>query len=92
MQHLVISYDIACQRRRVRVAQLLLDHGERVQESVYELRLRVGEWPALVRQLNQLIDPVADQWRVWPLCTADSADALELGVACAHPADQAIVV
>jgi CRISPR/Cas system-associated endoribonuclease Cas2 len=36
----------------VRVAQLLLNHGERVQESVYELRLRVGEWPALVRQLR----------------------------------------
>jgi len=92
MQHLVISYDIACQRRRVRVAQFLLDHGERVQESVYELRLRVGEWPALVRQLNQLIDPVADQWRAWPLCAADSADAVELGAASAHPADRAIVV
>lgn len=92
MQHLVISYDIACQRRRVRVAQLLLDHGERVQESVYELRLRVGEWPVLARQLDQLIDPVADQWRVWPLCAADSADALELGAPSPHPVDGAIVV
>ncbi len=92
LQHWVVSYDIGDTRRRVKAAQLLLDHGERVQESVYELRLHPGDWKRLTSRLNRLIDPVQDQWRAWPLCANDRADALELGQPSPHPAQQAIVV
>lgn len=92
LQHWVVSYDIGDTRRRVKAAQLLLDHGERVQESVYELRLHPGDWKRLTSRLNRLIDPIQDQWRAWPLCANDRADALELGQPSPHPAQQAIVV
>lgn len=92
MQRLVISYDISCPRRRRRANRLLLDHGERVQESVFELLLRPADWRRLSRQLDTLIDPVADQWRSWPLCRADHADTLELGAASPHPKDGVVIV
>ena len=92
LEHWVVSYDIGDARRRVKAAQLLLDHGERVQESVYELRLHPGDWKRLSRRLNRLIDPVRDQWRAWPMCANDRADALELGQPSPHPPQQAIVV
>lgn len=92
MQCWIVSYDISCPNRRIHVAQCLLDHGERVQESVYELRLRTGQWQQLSRELLHLIDPLTDQWRAWPLCANDRADAVEFGVASTHPVDKAVVV
>lgn len=88
----VVSYDIASPSRRRRVVQCLLDHGERVQESVYELLLREGEWGVLCGVLNGLIDPVEDQWRAWPLCEADHADAIQLGLPSPEPPTHAVVV
>ena len=92
LQHWVVSYDIASQRERNRAARLLLDHGERVQESVFELRLHPSQWTALQAQLDALMDPVSDQWRAWPLCASDCADMVELGLAARHPAQGAVVV
>lgn len=90
--HWLISYDIADARTRLKVAQLLLNHGERVQESVYELRLHPGQWQRLRQRLNRLIDPVRDQWRAYPLCVQDLADAIEMGLPASHPAQQAILI
>jgi CRISPR-associated protein Cas2 len=92
MQRFLVSYDIACPRRRIKVARLLLDHGERVQESVFELALRAGEWPRVCQALDRLIDPVADQWRAWPLCAADRQDAVQLGASSPAPPEGAVVV
>lgn len=88
----VVSYDIGCQRRRQKAARYLLDHGERVQESVYELLLRRGEWEVLCGVLDGLIDPVEDQWRAWPLCEADHADAIQLGLPSPEPPTRAVIV
>ncbi|WP_119157602.1 CRISPR-associated endonuclease Cas2 [Caldimonas tepidiphila] len=92
MQRVLVSYDIGSPRRRAKAARLLCDHGVRVQESVYELALRAGEWTAVCRALDRLIDPVADQWRAWPLCAADRADAVQLGAASPAPIQGAVVV
>ncbi len=91
-RRIVVSYDIACQRRRAKIAQLLLDHGERVQESVFELALREGEWATVRRALDEMIDPVADHWRAWPLCVQDRADARQLGLPRPAPLAGAVVV
>lgn len=92
LQRWVVSYDIANQRRRMRAAQYLLDHGERVQESVYEVLLHPGEWKRLTHKLNRLIDPIADQWRAWPLCAADHADVREWGLPSQHPHAGPVIV
>jgi CRISPR-associated endonuclease Cas2 len=92
LAHWLVSYDIADARTRLKAAQLLLNHGERVQESVYELRLHPGQWQRLKRRLTRLIDPEQDQWRAYPLCVQDRADAIELGVPARHPPQQALLV
>jgi CRISPR-associated protein Cas2 len=92
MLRILLSFDIACPRRRRRAGRYACDHGERVQESVFDLWITPADWQQLQRRLDDPIDPVQDQWRVWPLCANDLGDAVEIGQAAPHPATQAIVV
>jgi len=64
----VITYDIADDRRREDVATLLSGYGPRVQLSVFECDLRNRrEAASLQSKLRELIDPVEDQVRLYPL-------------------------
>lgn len=64
----VIAYDITDPARLRRVARLLADHGQRVQESVFECDLDVIALLSLRRQLCDTIDLAADSIRYYPLC------------------------
>lgn len=66
----VIAYDVACDRRRERVARLLEACGERVQYSVFEAEMRHDELAHLVDALASELAPPADRLRVWRLCGA----------------------
>lgn len=92
MLRLLLSYDIAHPKRRLKASQCLLDHGERVQESVFDLLISPQDWARLRQDLDALLDPVHDQWRAWPLCAQDRADAIELGLPADHPPEQAVVI
>jgi len=64
----LIAYDVNVQtvegRRRLRhVAKLCLDHGPRVQNSVFECLLDPAGWVALQNQLQNEIDPAQDSLR-----------------------------
>jgi CRISPR-associated protein Cas2 len=64
----VVTYDIADDRRREDVATLLSGYGPRVQLSVFECDLGTRrEVAALRSKLRELIDPVEDQIRLYPL-------------------------
>lgn len=64
----VVTYDIADGRRRENVATLLSGYGPRVQLSVFECDLRTRrEAAALQAKIRELIDPVEDQVRLYPL-------------------------
>ena len=64
----VVTYDIADDRRREDVATVLSGYGPRVQLSVFECDLRTGREAAALRsKLRELIDPVEDQVRLYPL-------------------------
>ena len=68
MMRYVVTYDIADDRRREDVATLLSGYGPRVQLSVFECDLRTRrEAAALQAKLRELIDPVEDQVRLYPL-------------------------
>ena len=69
----VICYDIADNRRRNRVANVLLGYGERVQESVFECHLDNSLLRRLQAELLPLVDPDADRLRYYPLCGKDVA-------------------
>lgn len=64
----VVAYDIADDGRREDVATLLSGYGPRVQLSVFECDLRTRREAAVLRsKLRELIDPVEDQVRLYPL-------------------------
>jgi len=64
----LITYDIADDQRREDIATLLSGYGPRVQLSVFECDLRSRQEAAGLRaKLRELISPVEDQIRSYPL-------------------------
>lgn len=57
MQLRVVSYDIADDRRRRKIAAVLEERAARVQESVFEARLTDRGAAALMRELRALTAP-----------------------------------
>lgn len=64
----VIAYDIADDRRRNGVSNLLADHGVRVNYSVFECELEGDELERLQGQLSQLIEDREDRIVFYRLC------------------------
>jgi CRISPR-associated endonuclease Cas2 len=57
---LLVAYDIADDRRRNEVAELLQRHGDRVQYSVFIVDGRPAQFVRLERQLARAIHPNED--------------------------------
>jgi len=68
MAVVVVSYDIADDRRRRRIFKLMQDYGSRVQYSVFECLLDDTQFRELRRQVKALIRPKEDNVRYYPLC------------------------
>jgi CRISPR-associated protein Cas2 len=69
---MLVAYDVSTEtlagRRRLRrVARACLDHGQRVQNSVFECEVDPGQWTALRERLVSEIDPTADSLRFYRL-------------------------
>ena len=64
----LISYDIVDDDRRLQVARILLDSGQRVQYSVFEARVDPGSLTTLKEQLRAAIDEEEDSIRVYRIC------------------------
>jgi CRISPR-associated protein Cas2 len=78
----VISYDIADDRRRLKVAQTLLDFGgERVQRSVFECYITERNYERLQRGLRRHLDIEEDSVRFYVLCEHCRAQVNLWGVA-----------
>jgi CRISPR-associated protein Cas2 len=69
----VISYDIADDRRRSRLASALLDFGKRVQESVFVANLDDELARRMRERVVKLIDPRWDRVHIFELCQACAA-------------------
>jgi CRISPR-associated protein Cas2 len=64
----IVSYDIADDKRRSKVAKTLKDFGERVQKSVFECLLDKGNLQRMVKKLEKYVDENEDSIRVYQLC------------------------
>lgn len=69
---MLVTYDVstvsAAGRRRLRrVARTCLDHGQRVQNSVFECEVDPAQWATLRRALLDEIDPHEDSLRFYAL-------------------------
>lgn len=68
----LVTYDVntetAAGRKRLRkVAKACVDHGQRVQNSVFECLLDAAQYVVFKAQLAALIDPDADSLRFYQL-------------------------
>jgi CRISPR-associated protein Cas2 len=63
-----ICYDASGNHRRLKVAKLLEDFGERVQYSVFEANVEREELDRLKRRAMSILDPEEDFLRIYPLC------------------------
>jgi CRISPR-associated protein Cas2 len=69
---MLVAYDVntettAGKRRLRRVARACLDHGQRVQNSVFECEVDPAQWVALRARLVAEIDPTRDSLRFYRL-------------------------
>jgi CRISPR-associated protein Cas2 len=70
--YVLVTYDIQTStpagRRRLRqAARVCLDHGQRVQLSVFELKVDPARWVACRDRLLRIIDPEVDSVRFYYL-------------------------
>lgn len=82
----IIAYDIADNKRRLRVAKTLESWGYRIQESVFQLRLDTATLARVRSSLAALISEGDDVIHIYPICSscADCADCADiLGAAIA---------
>ena len=66
----MVSYDVATSvrggsRRLRRVANVCLDYGQRVQNSVFECNIDPVQWSVLRQRLIEEIDPESDSLRFY---------------------------
>ena len=79
----IITYDIADNKRRLRVAKTLESWGYRIQESVFQLRLDTATLARVRSSLAVLISESDDVIHIYPICSscADRADILGAAIA-----------
>lgn len=66
----LLSYDMADNRRRSRIAALALKHGERHQKSLYMMSLDYDQHLALWATLTRTVDAAKDRVLLRPVCRA----------------------
>ena len=79
----IIAYDIADNKRRLRVAKTLESWGYRIQESVFQLRLEAATLARVRSSLAVLISESDDVIHIYPICSSCSDHADILGAAIA---------
>lgn len=68
--YVLVTYDVSTidikGRRRLRqVAKVCLDFGQRVQDSVFELKVEPAQWTECRMRLLERIDPAQDSLRFY---------------------------
>lgn len=78
-QFVLISYDIASDKRRLKIMKALQDFGRRVQYSVFECRLSERQVRALRRRLAPLVRERSDSIRFYFLSSDDVERVVVMG-------------
>ncbi|MBU1615858.1 CRISPR-associated endonuclease Cas2 [bacterium] len=64
----LVSYDIPDDKRRQKIAKILLDFGDRVQYSVFEAILTGELLEKMVARLKEFVSEKEDSIRIYRLC------------------------
>ena len=79
MSFALISYDISDNRRRNKVANYLLDFGQRVQYSVFEISENREILEEIFSHLQTLITPEKDSIRMYIICRSCRDELITIG-------------
>jgi CRISPR-associated protein Cas2 len=95
--YVLVTYDIQTttpegRRRLRRAAKTCEDYGQRVQNSVFELKLEPALWVECRGRLLELIDPAADSVRFYFLGADPSRRVEHHGLTPAHDIDGPLIV
>ncbi len=74
----IISYDISDNKRRGKIASLLLDWGERVQLSVFEAELKGRDIEELQQAIKKIL-VAEDSLRIYPVCAGCCGKMISMG-------------
>jgi len=64
----IVSYDIPDDKRRIKLAKILKDYGDRVQESVFECILDKNLLDKMSEKIDKVINQDDDSVRIYALC------------------------
>lgn len=67
-RHLLVSYDVVDDRKRLRLAKFLKGYLDRVQKSVFEGVIADRRLEAMKRGIERCIDRAEDSVRIYMLC------------------------
>ncbi len=76
---LLVAYDIAADRRRQKIAQVLEKYGSRVNFSVFECLVSVTDSKKMVQEITGLMKAGKDTILVYTLCKPCVNKRLSLG-------------
>lgn len=92
----LITYDVSTEtaagRKRLRkVAKQCVNHGQRVQNSVFECLLDAAQYAVLKAELTKLIDPEVDSLRLYQLGNHYQNKVEHIGVRPAFQQDDVLI-
>jgi len=92
-RHLLVSYDVVNNRKRLLLAKYLKGYLERVQKSVFEGIIPDRQLETLKRGIGSRIDRTEDTVRIYTLCQrcVSSVEIIGTGVLI-EPADEDIII
>ncbi len=84
----IVCYDITDDRRREHLSTILLDFGQRIQESVFVADLDEELAGKMRERVKNVLDVTLDRLQIFPLCAACSSKAVSMGAGAELPKDQ----
>jgi CRISPR-associated protein Cas2 len=84
----VVCYDITDDRRREHLSAILLDFGQRIQESVFVADLDEELAGKMQERVKNVLDGTLDRLHIFPLCAACSSKTVSMGAAAELPRDE----
>jgi CRISPR-associated protein Cas2 len=94
--YVLVTYDVstmtpAGKRRLSRVAKICLDYGQRVQNSVFEMKVDPAQWAQCKDRLTQLIEPAEDSLRFYFLGANWKRRVEHIGVNAGYDVDGPLI-
>jgi len=87
----VIAYDIADDKRRTKLARLLLDYGDRFQLSLFEADLSAKDVEEILKRSAELVTET-DSLRLYALCADCSEKVQSLGRAMPMGVEDLVII